>query len=159
LSQQRKELHGFVDYFAIFGGLLGLCLGVSAISFLEIVYFCMIRLWFVSRESGRADWREVVFVKEFRKTRTKTNRCLTMVKELFIDYFNKATIQGIKYAADSSLNLIERIWWTIVVVFSIFCCGSLIADVFRRYDQSPVTISYADEETPISHVGYFLSSI
>jgi Amiloride-sensitive sodium channel len=74
-----------------------------------------------------------------------------IMKDLIADYSRKTTIQGIKYVADTSLTLIERFWWTIVVVLSVLCCGSLIFSVTRHHDQSPIIMSYANEETPKTH--------
>ncbi|XP_065087743.1 pickpocket protein 28-like [Ochlerotatus camptorhynchus] len=46
--QKRSELYGLTDFLANCGGLLGLCLGVSLLSLVELFYFCSIRpfmLW------------------------------------------------------------------------------------------------------------------
>jgi Amiloride-sensitive sodium channel len=127
------------------GGLLGLWLGVSAISLVEIAYFCIMRLW-------KHEWVTTTGVEEFRRSHNGANRFRKIVEDLMNEYFNKTTIQGVKYPAESSLTLIERIWWLVVVGISVFCCGCFIADVFRRYDETPVTISYVNEETPVSYV-------
>ncbi len=37
IRQQRGEFYGFVDFFSNVGGLIGLCLGVSAISVVEVL--------------------------------------------------------------------------------------------------------------------------
>lgn len=41
----RNKLFGVTDTIADIGGILGLCLGVSAISFIEIVYFVFLSLF------------------------------------------------------------------------------------------------------------------
>jgi acid-sensing ion channel, other len=41
---RRMELHGPIDFLADCGGLLGLFMGISFISILELAYFCTIRL-------------------------------------------------------------------------------------------------------------------
>lgn len=45
VSLTRKELFGDVDFWANTGGLLGLCLGFSAMSFFEIVYYLTLRMY------------------------------------------------------------------------------------------------------------------
>jgi Amiloride-sensitive sodium channel len=149
LTKQRRELHGNIDFLANCGGLLGLCLGMSVLSLLEIVYFCFIRFWFDRRKLKS---RQTDNVKFFRKNRLKTSRCLDIIQNLLTDYMGKTTVQGIKYVARSDLTIFERIWWTIVIIISVFCCGSLINAVYKRYDESPVLISFAQEETPNSQV-------
>lgn len=44
ISLRRGELFGKTDFVANCGGLLGLFMGVSILSIVEIVYFCTIRL-------------------------------------------------------------------------------------------------------------------
>ena len=44
MRQERAELFGIVDFFSNVGGLLGLCMGVSALSVVELVYFVTLRL-------------------------------------------------------------------------------------------------------------------
>ncbi|XP_058461451.1 pickpocket protein 28-like [Malaya genurostris] len=43
LPMQRREMMGFSDLLAHFGGLFALLMGASVISLLELVYFCLIR--------------------------------------------------------------------------------------------------------------------
>jgi Amiloride-sensitive sodium channel len=149
LSQQRNELHGNIDFLANCGGLLGLCLGMSVLSLLEIVYFCTIHFWFDRRKMKSRQTDNVNF---FRKNRLKTSGYLVIIQNLPNNYMRKTTIQEIKYVAKSDLSMVERIWWTIVVILSVFCCGSLINAVYKRYDESPVLISFAQEETRTSQV-------
>jgi Amiloride-sensitive sodium channel len=122
-TKQRRELHGNVDFLATCGGLQGLCLGMSVLSLLEIVYFCFIRFWFDRRKLKSRQTDNVIFV---RKKRLKTIECLDIIQNLLTDYMGKTTVQGIKYVARFDLTICERIWWTIVVIISVFCCGSLI---------------------------------
>jgi Amiloride-sensitive sodium channel len=147
MTQKRQERYGNIDFIANCGGLMGLCLGVSVLSFIEIVYFCTIRLWFHKQGST-----VIIIVDEFQENLPGTHSYRKMAKAFIIDYCNKTTIAGVKYLVESSLMLIERIWWALVILISLFACGSLIFNVLRRYEQSPVIISYANEETSISQV-------
>jgi acid-sensing ion channel, other len=141
LSQQRNELHGNIDFLANCGGLLGLCLGMSVLSLLEIVYFGLIHFWFNRRK-----------IKDTVRKLRKNHPMKSGIENLPKNYMRKTTIQGIKYVARSDLSMVERFWWTVVVILSVFCCGSLINAVYKRYDESPVQISFAQEETPNSQV-------
>lgn len=44
ITSKRSELYGQTDFLANCGGLLGLFMGVSLLSFVEIIYFCTLRL-------------------------------------------------------------------------------------------------------------------
>lgn len=52
-AMKRSELYGLTDFIANCGGLLGLFMGVSILSFVEIIYFFTVR-----------------FFKKFRRTRS-----------------------------------------------------------------------------------------
>ncbi|XP_065075657.1 pickpocket protein 28-like [Ochlerotatus camptorhynchus] len=48
MTSKRSELYGLTDFLANCGGLLGLCMGVSLLSLVELCYFCTVRpfsLW------------------------------------------------------------------------------------------------------------------
>jgi Amiloride-sensitive sodium channel len=140
LASERKEIYGKTDFLADCGGILGLCLGISVMSLLEIIYFCTMRLWCsLLRSKAKVD-------------DVSGSGGLATLKELVVDYSTKTTIQGLNYMADTDRSTVERFWWTSVVVLSIFCSGSLIFDTVRRFDQSPVTLNYENEETAISEV-------
>ena len=46
IRNERGEFFSFVDFFSNVGGLIGLCMGVSAISVVEAVYFLTMRVVF-----------------------------------------------------------------------------------------------------------------
>jgi amiloride-sensitive sodium channel len=43
MRHERGELYGLVDFFSNIGGLMGLCMGFSALSLVEVVYFFTLR--------------------------------------------------------------------------------------------------------------------
>jgi Amiloride-sensitive sodium channel len=135
-------------FFAFCGGLLGLFLGVSLISVVEILYFCTIRLLCFKIQNQVQD------VPEQHEARIKTQfNCFQLIRDLATDYSKRTTIQGVNYMTDNARPLIERLWWLVVFVLSVSCCGLFISDVYERYDQSPIIVKFADAETPISDVG------
>lgn len=50
MTLKRSELYGLTDFAAYCGGVLGLCLGFSFLSIVEIVYYITLRLWFNLRQ-------------------------------------------------------------------------------------------------------------
>jgi Amiloride-sensitive sodium channel len=148
MTIQRSELRGSTMFLANCGGLFGLCLGISIISVLEIFYFFTIRLFFKCQSIER---HNTIFAKE--TFTEKKYEPLRLMKDLIVDYVSRTTVQGVKYVGKRNLYPIERIWWTIVIFISIIFCGSLILNLFKNYDNSPVTIHFADKETPVTQVG------
>lgn len=47
-----------------------------------------------------------------------------------------------------------RVWWIFAFGLSAFACGSLIRNVWIKWDQSPVIVSFAEKSTP----GIYLNS-
>lgn len=45
ITSKRSELYGQTDFLANCGGLLGLFMGVSLLSIVEVIYYCTLRLW------------------------------------------------------------------------------------------------------------------
>ncbi|XP_065089676.1 pickpocket protein 28-like [Ochlerotatus camptorhynchus] len=68
ITLKRSELFGTTDFIADCGGILGLCLGVSLFSLVELLYYCMVRPVFMVRDSLR-NKRTVTVVKEKDKGR------------------------------------------------------------------------------------------
>lgn len=58
MTSKRSELYGLTDFLANCGGLLGLCMGMSMLSVVELFYFSCIRpfaLWTQSTERGQPE--------------------------------------------------------------------------------------------------------
>lgn len=56
LTSERNELYGYVDFFSNVGGLLGLFIGFSVTSAVEILYFLTLRLVCNIQKYGRQVW-------------------------------------------------------------------------------------------------------
>jgi Amiloride-sensitive sodium channel len=114
LTSQREELYTTTNFIADCGGLLGLFLGVSVISFLEIAYFCTIRLYLKLRHSERLDDEQTVPMENRQTMQVGTTKLyLKLLKNLLVDYSTKTTIQGLHYVAEAKSSLLERLWWAI----------------------------------------------
>ncbi|XP_058826840.1 pickpocket protein 28-like [Topomyia yanbarensis] len=51
LSSKRNEVYGTIDFVANCGGILGLCLGISLFSLVELLYYCLVRPLMLVRQS------------------------------------------------------------------------------------------------------------
>ncbi|GLV34809.1 pickpocket 26 [Carabus blaptoides fortunei] len=56
ITSRRSELYGQTDFLANCGGLLGLFMGFSFLSLIEIVYFLTLRMWCNIKMHGRRMW-------------------------------------------------------------------------------------------------------
>lgn len=48
----------------------------------------------------------------------------------------------------------NRIWWLIAFAFSIWLCGSMIHNIWTHWRNNPVTMSFAEEDLPISTIPF-----
>ncbi|KXJ77447.1 hypothetical protein RP20_CCG007541 [Aedes albopictus] len=63
ITSKRSELFGMIDFISNCGGILGLCLGVSLFSVVELLYYCLVRPLPLIRKALRGG-RTVTIVKE-----------------------------------------------------------------------------------------------
>ncbi|KAK5641668.1 hypothetical protein RI129_010215 [Pyrocoelia pectoralis] len=56
LSCERNERYGMIDFFSNMGGLLGLFIGFSVTSAIEILYFCTLRIICNIKKYGKKSW-------------------------------------------------------------------------------------------------------
>lgn len=61
-KSMKNELFGFTEFLSSTGGLLGLFMGFSFLSFMEILYFMTLRLWCRLTEPKNASLRTIVQV-------------------------------------------------------------------------------------------------
>lgn len=72
----------------------------------------------------------------------------TILKHLFEEFCSSTTIHGMHYIG-ASKTLLGRIGWMIAFVFSVLCCGMLIQNVYQKWDNNPVIVSFDDAPTPV----------
>ncbi|XP_053668364.1 pickpocket protein 28-like [Anopheles marshallii] len=70
-------------------------------------------------------------------------------RSLWVDYCANSTIHGFKYLVGDKRTAIERIWWIIVCLLSLFGCGNLIYSVYRKWDREPVVVTFAEKPAPV----------
>lgn len=46
-------------------------------------------------------------------------------------------------------SVVFRVWWVVAFALSVFGCGFLILNVYKKWDQSPVIVSFAEKSTPV----------
>ena len=89
----RRKQFNEVDFLSFVGGLLGLFAGFSALSFIELIYWFLIRiaLKFIKRKSTK--------VFPIQRNIEDIQRKFRFLKE----YFKNSSIHGVNYFADAKL--------------------------------------------------------
>lgn len=74
IALKRAELFGITDFIANCGGLLGLFMGVSLLSIVEIIYFCTIRLIYRIKGQTQQQRRDQLINGGSDPSRTQLNQ-------------------------------------------------------------------------------------
>ncbi|KAF5291424.1 hypothetical protein FQR65_LT01735 [Abscondita terminalis] len=83
----------------------------------------------------------------------KTPKCLNNLRCYFMEYCNNTSIHGFKYLGERRSS-VEKIWWAIVLTFSLYYCVTFIKEAYCKWERSPVIVSFATSETPIWNVPF-----
>ncbi|KAF5300625.1 hypothetical protein FQA39_LY11086 [Lamprigera yunnana] len=151
LSIERNELYGVTDFLSNIGGLLGLFMGFSVTSIIEILYFCTLRLWCNYKKFGRRYWSEKKYdicnhEKDRNKIKIKHGR---NCKYYFAQFCQLTSIHGLKYLSEGNRYLFEKVWWFMVVLLATVGSCSLIYQSYVKWNTAPIVVTLAMTETPI----------
>lgn len=72
----------------------------------------------------------------------------------FSEYCENTSIHGMKYIGGRQSPFYEKIWWSIAFLLSIYGCGRLILNIWNKWDQSPVIVSFAEKYTPVWEIPF-----
>ncbi|XP_038112216.1 pickpocket protein 28 [Culex quinquefasciatus] len=75
------------------------------------------------------------------------------LRRLFLEFCSNTTIHGWRNI-EAAKSLLERAWWTIVLAMSVFGCAVLIQNVYHKWDQHPVIVSFDDTPTSVWSVPF-----
>ena len=84
----------------------------------------------------------------------KYGRPLQAIWGLFSDYANNSSIHGVRYMGERRRPLVERVWWIIAFGISIYACSQAIYNVWNKWNQSPVIVSFAEKSTPVWQIPF-----
>ncbi|XP_055303111.1 pickpocket protein 28-like [Sitodiplosis mosellana] len=140
---KRVETYTFSDFLAICGGLLGLFLGMSALSIIELVYFFTLH-WFWTIRRLRSDYSNKI--TQLKCLKNITIRFAQPIKTLFFELCDNSNIHGVRYLSERLLHWSERCWWLIFVGLSLWICGSMIQNIWIQWDENPVSMQFTSSE-------------
>ncbi|KAL9702253.1 hypothetical protein quinque_005771 [Culex quinquefasciatus] len=70
------------------------------------------------------------------------------LKSLFKEFLSHSTIHGMNYIGMAK-SALEHLWWMTVFVLSVAGCGLLIQQVYHKWDENPVIVSFDEQPTPV----------
>jgi hypothetical protein len=128
ILQQQMTTLDFVGYC---GGSLGLFLGFSAVSAIEIVYYLSLRIICFKRQSNKI-------------SSSDRNNEAVKTKNYLVEFVENSSIHGCNQIVMKRRHWIERLFWIILVFVAIFSCGSTTHNSLMKYLNAPVMIKYED---------------
>ncbi|XP_055527902.1 pickpocket protein 28-like [Wyeomyia smithii] len=86
--------------------------------------------------------------------RCRANSVRAETKKLLLEYCSNSSVHGVRYFGCSERTWCEKIWWIIVFVLSIVSCTFLINKIYRKWDETPVIVSFAEKTTPVWQIPF-----
>lgn len=166
----RKQF-GKLEYLSYIGGILGLLVGISLLSLVEIFYFSSLHLLVLYRFKKK---RNKVHHK---KIELKLPQPITLIRraDKIIDKvgsLKRSTVHSFNIIGNTERTAIERwaseievhktnlgcyyrllhmcirrLFWLIVFLLSTMCCGSLVSNLYEKLEKNPISISLEDKQS------------
>lgn len=74
--------------------------------------------------------------------------------ELFQEYCQNTSIHGVKYIGEPKMRLLDRWWWIISFVVSIVMCFYLIRNLWIKWQDTPVIVSFSEYPTSVWEIPF-----
>ncbi|XP_041982502.1 uncharacterized protein LOC121735666 [Aricia agestis] len=78
----------------------------------------------------------------------------TLILEHVTDYSANSSLHGLKYIGEKKRTTIEKLFWILVFVFSLILCSTLIRNIYIKWEERPVIVSFAEQSTPVCKIPF-----
>lgn len=145
----RRKHFTVTEIFAFTGGLLGLFLGISVISFLEVVNELMHPLF-----------KKLSMMLRFEKSsvglntqRNKLNFSTEKVKSYCSFYLRESSVHSFSFISDAT-NWFQRLFWVSCFCLSMTGCTLMVLQLHRTMDFKAVTLIIDDQVMDVFEVPF-----
>ncbi|KAB0792999.1 hypothetical protein PPYR_12619 [Photinus pyralis] len=80
--------------------------------------------------------------------------CVKNFYDYFSEYSGNSSIHGIKYIGEKKRTVIEKLWWSVVILASLSICIFMIIKTYEKWQTSPVIVSFARSPTPVWNIPF-----
>lgn len=146
----RRKNFTATELIAFIGRLLGLFLGVSAISFAEVVNFLLHPLF--KKLSTVICFRK----KQPARVNFKTNRffeAVTQATSYFSFYLKESSIHSFNFIANAD-NCFECLFWFMTFSLSMTGCAFMTLQLYRTMDFKAITLIINDRAMDVSEIPF-----
>lgn len=75
-------------------------------------------------------------------------------KAIIHEYCDYSTIHGIRYLGEKKRPWLERLFWVSVFLLSICTCFKLTLNIWDKWNNNPVIVSFAEKSTPVWQIPF-----
>lgn len=93
-------------------------------------------------------------VIKIKRRRSRYEKPIHAIWELFSDYSAISTIHGIRYLGEKQRHWFERVWWMFAFSLSVMACGIFIYQAAAKWNNTPVIVTFAEESTPVAEIPF-----
>ncbi|XP_058464040.1 pickpocket protein 28-like [Malaya genurostris] len=79
---------------------------------------------------------------------------LAGARTLSTEFCDNSSIHGVRYFADRKVIWCEKFWWILVFTLSVGSCGLLIQQTYRKWNESPVIVSFVERPTSVWQIPF-----
>lgn len=103
-----------------------------------------------SRDINSDDSEEEVDTKQ----QIKYGSGFQAAKAIIHEYCDYSTIHGIRYLGEKKRPCLERLFWVSVFLLSICTCFKLTLNIWDKWNNNPVIVSFAEKSTPVWQIPF-----
>ncbi|XP_065354330.1 pickpocket protein 28 [Calliphora vicina] len=70
------------------------------------------------------------------------------IKQIYFEYCANTSIHGVQYLGEAR-PWKEKFFWLSVFIVSIYCCSNLIENIYNKWNETPVIVSFSEKSTPV----------
>lgn len=85
---------------------------------------------------------------------SKWTKIRTGLSDLFREFCSNSTIHGISYIGSKRQSICEKFWWILVILVSLYGCGNLIDNIYRKWEENPVIITFDEKHTAVWEIPF-----
>ncbi|XP_035790345.1 pickpocket protein 28-like [Anopheles albimanus] len=80
--------------------------------------------------------------------------CHPVKAGVFREYCTSSSIHGVQYFDANGRTSCERFWWLVVFLLSMGGCCMLIYKTFRKWEESPIIVTFSEKTTPVWEIPF-----
>ncbi|KAL5275289.1 hypothetical protein ACFFRR_001294 [Megaselia abdita] len=86
--------------------------------------------------------------------KTNSDSLKSRWKKCYYDYCESTSIHGIQYLGEKERPMLEKLFWMLIFLVFMYCCSILISNVYNKWNETPVIVSFSEKSTPVWQIPF-----